>query len=454
MGFLSALKSALSWPSYGGAGIQRGGIADWVSWTGAQGYNYVEAAGDLHRNGVVMACAGWIMRAFPEPSIQVVTEEAKTGEENKVSKHPLTLAFRKPNPYYGADCLWQRIAFDRSIHGQAFLYKERNASGKIVALYHVPQHRLMPQWNPSGKQFIDHYLFYLEQRQEKVPIEDLVHFRFGGDPDRERQGIAILGAGLREVATLNEGANYRGAILRNMGVPSHILQGKDPAKPINGDQAKALQALWAERVSGGNRGKPIIPNWALEAIKIGMSPSELDLGSMTYESADLICSLFGLSSMVVGISSGSEHKTYANYREASEGATESALIPAWKQIAQDLTLQLLPDYSDDESECVEFDLSRVRALQEDQTALWKRIDDAINTGWVQVNEGRAAVNLPPVDGGDVFLPSGKSQPVDLSKPEPVLPPAGAMVPPQPGAAPAAAAANGKEPAAASANGRA
>ncbi len=76
-----------------------------------------------------------------------------------------------------------------------------------------------------------------------------------------------------------------------------------------------------------------------------------------------------------------------------------------KQIAQDLTLHLLPDYSQDESECVEFDLSKVGALEEDQDALWMRVDKAVSSGWIQINEARAMIDegievLTGVKAGD------------------------------------------------------
>src|SRR4029453_8339563 len=169
---LAAIKSALAFPAYGGQGLARGGIADWVTWTGAYEYDYAAAAGELHTNGVVMACASWIMRAFPEPALDVVREEPDTGEENQVERHPLTLAFRRPNPFYGADCLWQRLIFDRCLHGQAFLYKERNQRGDIIALWHVPQHRLIPQWNTSGREFLSGYLFVIDARGGTGPTEE------------------------------------------------------------------------------------------------------------------------------------------------------------------------------------------------------------------------------------------------------------------------------------------
>src|SRR5262245_24845773 len=150
--FWSAIKSALRFPAYGGQGLASGGFHDWWwRFDAIRGYDFREAAGELYRNGVVMACAAWMMRAFPEAPLQVVSENAD-GETDKVPKHPLTLAFKKPNPFYGSDCLWQRVIFDRSIFGQAFIYKERNASGQIIALYHIPQYRIVAQWDTSGKE--------------------------------------------------------------------------------------------------------------------------------------------------------------------------------------------------------------------------------------------------------------------------------------------------------------
>lgn len=420
MSLWSAIKSALQFPAWGGQGISRGGIDPWIWAHGGQGYDFVEAAGDFHKNGVVMACVCWIMRAFPEAILQVFRETTVAGEESAVQKgavpnHPLTKALLEPNPFYVGDNLWQRVLFDRSLHGQGFIYKMRNYSGKVISLWHIPQHRLIPQWDKDGKEFITHYQLIVDARWTRIETRDLVRFGFAADPERERMGMAAVGAGIREVASLNEGANYRGSILHGMGVPSHLLQSKDLNRPINQEQATYLHTLWEQRVSGNQRGRPLIPNFPLEATKLGFSPKELDIGPMQNWDADLVHALFGVSSMVTGISSGSEHKTYANYKEAREAATENALIPVWKQMGQELTQQLLYEYSTDKTEKVEFDTSKVRSLQEDQTAIWGRVDKSIVSGWVQINEGRAIVGLPPIPGGDVFLPARGEEPLYLGQ---------------------------------------
>jgi len=53
---------------------------------------------------------------------------------------------------------------------------------------------------------------------------------------------------------------------------------------------------------------------------------------------------------------------------------------------------------------VAYDVSKVRALQEDRTALFTRLDNAVRTGWVMPNEARAEVGLEPMPGGDVAMP--------------------------------------------------
>ena len=81
---LAAIKARVAlWPAWGGQMRVQGGLSDWTQWHTSQAdYDYVAAAGELHRNGVVMACASWVMRAFPEAQLQVVKEEPTTGEEN------------------------------------------------------------------------------------------------------------------------------------------------------------------------------------------------------------------------------------------------------------------------------------------------------------------------------------------------------------------------------------
>jgi HK97 family phage portal protein len=403
-----AVKAAMRWGAYGGQAS--GGFSplnDWQLWTGAypgSTYDYRAAVGRIGENSTVQSCVAWMQRAATEAPIQVVKEQAD-GEENKVPKHPLTALLRKPNPFHTGRQLWQQTYSDWMVTGNAYWMKVRNDAGEVIRIEHIPEHRIRPQWPPKGTVFIDHYLHKVNGIDTDIPVADIVHFKFGKHPDNERLGWAPVLAGLREIADLNEGANYRGALLRNRAVASHLISSKDAAQPLDKAKAQALEALWIGKTSGDGAGRPIFSTIPIDATKLDYSPADLDLGTMLNWDADLICSLFGLSSMVVGASSGQEHKTYANYAEAREAAFEQAVLPALWDFAETLDLQLLPDLGDADAEKVSWDLTKVRILQEDESKLWERLDNAVKTGWITPNEARAKVNIPAIEGGDTLKPA-------------------------------------------------
>jgi hypothetical protein len=58
-----------------------------------------------------------------------------------------------------------------------------------------------------------------------------------------------------------------------------------------------------------------------------------------------------------------------------EQAYESCLIPMQRLIVAELQMQLVPDFGDPARLRVQFDLSQVRVLQDDQNALHERASD-------------------------------------------------------------------------------
>jgi HK97 family phage portal protein len=404
-----ALKARLRFGAWGGQS-SAGGYSSWNDglWYGSypgSSYDYRAAVGRIQENPIVQACIAWMQRACTEPPLQVVRLQ-EDGEENRIPKHPLTVLLARPNPFTTGRQLWQQTISDSMTAGNAYWVKVRNDGGEPIELWHIPEHRIRPQWPSSGLVFISHYLHRVNGIDTKLPVEDVVHFRFGKHPDNERLGWSPVLAGLREIACLNEGANYHGALLRNRAVASHLVTSKDPAQPLNKEQAQALEALWISKTSGDGSGRPIFGSIPVDVNKLDYSPADLELGTFQNWFVDTICSLYGLNAMTVALTSGQAHKTYANYAEGREACEEQAVLPTLWDYAETLDLQLLPDLGDPETEKVSFDLTKVRILQEDATQQWKRLDDAVKTGWITPNEARAQVNIPPIEGGDKLQQAG------------------------------------------------
>jgi hypothetical protein len=83
--------------------------------------------------------------------------------------------------------------------------------------------------------------------------------------------------------------------------------------------------------------------------------------------------------------------------------TESALVPRWRAVAGQFTAALLPEFGETRGLSMEFDLSQVRAFEDDEQVKRDSVAGAVAGGWMTVNEARAAMNLPGVSGGNVFI---------------------------------------------------
>ena len=92
---------------------------------------------------------------------------------------------------------------------------------------------------------------------------------------------------------------------------------------------------------------------------------------------------------MLGYGAGLDKATYSNARQLVEYATESYLVPLYRYIEEELTTQFLGDFEDDtERHQFRFDLSAVRALSEDQDALYARLSVGYKSGWLKRSEVR------------------------------------------------------------------
>ena len=76
----------------------------------------------------------------------------------------------------------------------------------------------------------------------------------------------------------------------------------------------------------------------------------------------------------------------------------------WNMVASDLTHQLLrPEFGANDNQYCEYDIAGVRALADDKDNLYKRMNTAVQGGWVTIGEARKVVGLEADDRHDVYL---------------------------------------------------
>lgn len=414
---LAALRG-LPFPGYN----TRGGSGGGYGYGGMYGFNgtlpgsnrdVARQAGDPSQNGAVSICLGWMADQFPEPELQVQRRQRdKTWVP--VENHPLLPLLAMPNPFYDGDALWTTTLVHYCISGDAFWWKRRDLSGKVRELWVLPWWMVYPRWDTVDS-FIDYYEYRVNGESIHLRREDVVHFRFGVDP-LTRRGVSRVYPILRSVLTDNEVENYTAAILLNMGCPTVMITpkmvtlpggGSGPAADIDPETAQGIKDWWGEGFTGDNRGRPLVPTVPVDVTKLTFTPEEMALDKLPQRSEARICAALRIPPMVLGLNVGDTQKTYANMKEAREQAYEDCIIPLQSRFSKCMTESLLPEFiaeSQMQNQRVRWDYANVRCLSEDQNSLAARQVLLCGGPIATLNEGRAALGMLPIEGGDKVRP--------------------------------------------------
>jgi HK97 family phage portal protein len=450
-----------AWGAMWAGGSGGYGWANWNRQLGRTRYDYASQT-DPSTNAIVTACILWICRTFPEAPLQILQDQPDDTQE-PVKRHPLSELLKRPNQYYSGILLWYATLTDWLTRGNAYWVKVRSGSGRVVELWWVPEHMMQPRWPSDGSAFLSYYEYRPDGLNVvRVEVEDVVHFRYGMDPDNVRKGLSPLASLMREVFTDDEAANFTSSILKNLGVPGVVLAPDDDGVSVGVDDLEHIKAEFMARFGGDRRGEPLVMSGKTKVTVLSFSPQQMDLKALRRIPEERISAIFGTPAIVVGLGAGLDRSTFANYAEAREAAYESNIIPTQALIAAELDIQLLPDFADPLTTQVGFDLSKVRVLQADQNELHARAREDLLAGLLTRNAALLMIGeeAEGPDGEVLYIPNTitATDPTTLlDVPEPLPPPA-TLPPMANGTLPAPAATSsspgGKVPAALAAGQRA
>ena len=367
----------------------------------------IAEVGDGTGNSAVVACLNVLATSFAEPGL-LVSKRNSEGDYQRDMNHPLARLFRRPNPYMTQQLLANYIVTSINAAGDAFIYKNRNARGEVVELVPLMPH--LVEAKGTQNELITHYNYQPQgglQGQDNVKIDkkDMFHLRQSVDPNDMRRGMAPLKSVLREIAGDEAAGQYTAALLHNMAVPGVILSPRDDAMggPTR-DEAEAIADMYKQKFGGKNRGAPMVLSGAMNVEIVSFSPDQMKLAELRRIPEERVSAVLGVPAVLAGLGAGLDSATYNNTKELREFFTESKMVPMWSMVAQEVTHQLLrPEFGGDDNEYCEFDVDNVRALAVDKDNLYKRMNTAVQGGWVTIGEARKVVGLEADNRHDVYL---------------------------------------------------
>ncbi len=357
--------------------------------------DYEREVGDGTKSDIVMAGVHWLMGAFPEAPV-ILNRLTSDGSPEPVLMHDFLSLLKRPNPYYSGEQLWMGIEMSYTVDGNAYTLIVPNNAGRPAQLWWVPHWMMEPAWDSEGNEFLTHYIYSPPgQRPIRLEPEEVLHFRFGFDPNNPRKGLSPLRTVMRELFTDAEAANWTASFLRNGAVPSIMVMPKENANIIQSDDdLKATKADLSASFTGDRRGEPMAIGAPVDIAQFGYNPEQMDLASIRRIPETRAAAVLRLPPIVMGLLSGLEFATYANFREAERVAYRANLIPTYRNMAGTLHTQLLSRFEQNiDLFEVQFDTSQVEALQEnadERAARWRGL---WVDGLAELGEARAEVGL-------------------------------------------------------------
>mgnify|MGYP003479272903 FL=1 len=371
---------------------------------GGEGGAMVEACIGAYSQTVAM-CPGAHKRSTGDGGTVAITDS------------DLAAILKRPNDYESISDFLMNLTDRLYRDGEAFAYAPPS-DGRITEI-----HRFRTGYAYVGD---DGSIFYhlsgneiAERRfdmSNPIPARDVLHVRLK-TPRHPLKGVSPILAVALDQALTASAMNQQIAFYLNEAKPSFMLE---TDQQLNAEQTKQLRELWDSQTKGEKAGGTPILTWGLKAKQVGQSAKDSTLADMLKLSDQNIALAFRMPLQVLGIG-------------GTPFASAEALMSAWKSTGLGFALNhieeafgLLFRLKGQPDEYVEFSTDALLRSS------FKEQIEALSAGThrvMTINEARAKISLPKVEGGDKIRV--QQQDVPLSYGENLQPPNNSPPPPDP-----------------------
>lgn len=352
------------------------------------------------KNSAVSACATTLQLTFPEPPLLVGYEEE--GRFVPDYGHELNRLLKQPNPDMGMAEFMQFAITYNPVGGNAYFWKQRNSSGRVLALYPFSDVEITPIRGRNTDEGFVAYYEYNSGDGKPIPVskDDIIHWKWMIDPKNPHKGIGAIALSAREVDRDNEATSYIFSLLKNNAVPPVVITlepGDDPSQ----DELDAMGRKW---VSKHGAGQPAFITNGMKVDQLGYDLNKLAGETLADVPETRIAANFHVPPSVAGLNVGVKRSDYGD-TAARKAFTEQTLMALWRSLASELHNGLKDDFALPKNYTLQFDTSRVGALQELQKDLRQSVNELWKSGLFTRTESKRMLGVKPLPGDDVYYVS-------------------------------------------------
>lgn len=335
------------------------------------------------------------LRAQTIANIPVQILDRATGDP--LLEHPLTTVFSDVS----SDLL-ARIEIALLVWGTCYLQITEARLGPLRGLNWLNPGAVSPLKDMRGIYAYQYTPNYGGFSQQFAPSQ--VAYLHTFNPSDDLDGLSPLQIALTDVGVDHNVSQFAESFFNNGARIEGILN----VHGANDDQVDAIESKWKVRFRG-------VKNWfktlifgsqGMEYIPITYPMNDLALEVLSAETRRSICSAFRVPPILAG---AWEASNYATSKEQRQSFYTETILPELDFIEDEVNRQFVWRFYP--RVMLKFDTSEINALREDELTRNQALSTAVSGGWMTVNEARARVGLPAVEGGDILLPAPGTSPV-------------------------------------------
>lgn len=309
---------------------------------------------------------------------------------------------RKPNAYQTRNQFFEAWVQSKLIDGNTYILKERDGRNVVVGLYVLDPRLVQINVADDGEVFYRLSQDNLSglQNDIMVPASEIIHDRMNTFRHQLVGVPPLIACGL--AATQGDRMQQSNASFYANGArPSGLLLSETDISP---EKRREIKERWQAEFGGGKQGSvAILSNKLVYQPLEPMKAADMQYVEQLRMTAEQVCSAFQVPKHFIGVGDPPSYNNIETLNQQYYSQCLQRHIEAIESCLND-GLNLPADMG------ANFDLDDL--LRMDTATMVKTYGDAVQRG-MAVNEYRAKLGLPPVDGGDVPFLQEQNWPINL-----------------------------------------
>jgi len=344
----------------------------------------------------VFRCISTIAGDIAKMRVKLVEQQTPGGIWKEVDHADWSPLLAKPNRKQTRIQFFRNWMESKLIRGNAYILKERNARGRVVALYVLDPNRVVPLVNEFGDVFYellrDDFLG-LQGHRMVLPASEIIHDRWNTFYHPLVGLSPIYAAGVNALTALSIEKNSA-HLFKNSARPGGVLTAPTT---IPDETAQRLKAYFEENFTGDLAGKVAVLGDGLTYASLTMNAVDAQLIEQLKWNDETIFGIYGVPAYMGNVGTAPAYNNVealrlVYYEQALQSHVEDI------EILLDEGLELLG--AGKRRLGTEFDLDGL--LRMDTSTLVKTAGEAVQRAIYTPDEGRAKLGLPPMPGGNTL----------------------------------------------------